>query len=256
MPPDSDHAAPAITRDAFYGGRLRLTQPAKGHRSGTDAVLLAAAVPHHAYALCYDMGAGVGVVGLGVAVLRSAEEIVLVERDSAAVALAWVNAGECGGTVPVSVAQCDVLDRAALRLALPRRADLVVTNPPFHEAGRGRPSPDPTRRAAHVLEHGFDIADWLSACLDRLADRGTLVAIAAAALLPDMLACLTGATGGIVAKPVQPRSGEPAHRVLVRAEKGSRKPFALAAALVLHREDGRFTSEAEGLHRGEAALAW
>ena len=30
--------------DAILGGRLRLRQPARGHRAGTDAVLLAAAI--------------------------------------------------------------------------------------------------------------------------------------------------------------------------------------------------------------------
>lgn len=256
MAADSDDAVPAVTCDAFYSGRLQLIQPATGHRSGTDAVLLAAAVPAKPITLCYDIGAGVGAVGLGIAVLRPAAEIVLVERDSAAVALAWANAEACGGSASVAVEQCDVLDRVALRQALPRRADLVVTNPPFHEAGRGRPSPDPIRRAAHVLDAGFAIGDWLSACLDRLADRGALVAIAAAAVLPDMLACLTGPTGGIVVKPVQPRAGNPALRVLVRAVKGSRKPFEIAAPLVLHGDDGRFTLEAERLHRGDEPLAW
>ncbi len=71
-----------------------------------------------------------------------------------------------------------------------------------------------------------------------------------------MLACLASRTGAVTVKPILPRAGEAAHRVLVRATKGSRGPFTLAAPLVLHDGASRFTEEAERLHRGEAALAW
>lgn len=249
-------APAAVTRDAFYGGRLVLTQPAKGHRSGTDAVLLAAAVAPGFAGRCYDVGSGVGAVGLGIALLRPGARIVLVERDAVAVALAWANAAALGIATPVDVAECDILDKANLRRALPERADLVVTNPPFHNPRRSRPSPDPARRAAHALGEGVGLEDWIAACLDRLADNGTLIVIHAASALPDMLAALESRTGAITVKPVSPRAGEPALRVLVRATKGSRGPFALAAPLVLHDGAGRFTEEAARLQRGEAALAW
>lgn len=248
--------APALTRDAFYNGRLVLAQPVRGHRSGTDAVLLAAAVSPAFTGFCYDMGSGVGAVGLGIALLRPGTRVVLVERDAAAVALAWANATVLDLTPPVTVADCDILDKADLRRALPERADLVVTNPPFHDPRRSRPSPDPARRVAHVLGEGAGIGDWIEACLDRLADKGTLIVIHAATAVPDMLACLASRTGAVTVKPILPRAGEAAHRVLVRATKGSRAPFTLAAPLVLHDDANRFTQEAERLHRGEAALVW
>ena len=248
--------APAVTRDAFYGGRLILTQPAKGHRSGTDAVLLAAAVPSGFTGLCYDMGSGVGAVGLGIALLRRGSGIVLVERDATAVALALSNATASGFAEAVTVARCDILDKKALRQTLPSRAALVVTNPPFYDPHGSRPSPDPARRAAHVLGEGVGIGDWLAACLDRLEDRGTFIAIHAAAALPEILVSLESRTGAVAVKPILPRAGESAHRVLVRATKGSRGPFRLVAPLVLHDADGRFTPLAERLHRGEAALDW
>ncbi len=251
---------PGTTRDAFYGGRLLLTQPARGHRSGTDAVLLAAAVPLGFAGLCYDVGSGVGAVGLGVALLRPGARVVLVEREAATVALARANAAAMGREVTVrrevTVAECDVLDREALRRVLPVRADLVVTNPPFHDPSRGRASPDPLRRAAHVLEDGVAIEDWVLACLDRLDDKGTLIAIHVAAALPSVLAAFAGRFGAVVVKPVLPRVEAPAHRVLVQATRNSRAPFTLAPPLVLHDGNGRFTPEAVRLHRGEAALDW
>ena len=56
--------------DAFLGGRLQLRQPAEGHRSGTDAVLLAAAAPADFSGLAIDVGAGVGAAGLAMVIAR------------------------------------------------------------------------------------------------------------------------------------------------------------------------------------------
>ena len=67
--------------------------------------------------------------------------------------------------------------------------------------------------------------------------------------LPRILAVLGGRFGQITVRPVQAKAGEPAIRILVTATKGSRAPFALAPPLVLHGEDGRFTPEADALHR-------
>ena len=49
----------SVTRDAFLGGRLTLSQPARGFRAGLDSVLLGAAVSPGRTALL-DMGCGVG----------------------------------------------------------------------------------------------------------------------------------------------------------------------------------------------------
>ena len=247
-------SADGVTHDAFFGGRLVLAQPARGHRSGTDAVLLAAAAPAGFAGLCYDMGAGTGAVGLGIAALRPGASTVLVERDPGIAALARVNAAASGAQTEVAV--CDILDRVALRRALPDRAALVVSNPPFFEATLSRPSPDPLRRSAHTLDEGATLATWLLACLDRLDDKGTIVLIHLAVALPAILSALADRVGGIAVKPVLPREGAAAHRVLVRAVKGSRAPFTLVAPLVLHDAGGRLTPEADRLHRGEEAFAW
>ena len=49
----------SVTRDAFLGGRLTLSQPGQGFRAGLDSVLLGAAVAPASKSLL-DMGCGVG----------------------------------------------------------------------------------------------------------------------------------------------------------------------------------------------------
>jgi tRNA1(Val) A37 N6-methylase TrmN6 len=245
----------SFTEDSFYGGRLRLTQPAWGHRSGTDAVLLAAAVPRAFAGLAYDLGSGVGAAGLGVALACPDARLRLVEREADLAALARTNINANALGARVAVALCDVLDREARRRALPDPADLIVTNPPFHAAASTRASPEPGRRAAHVLDEGVSLADWVLACLDLLAAKGTLILVHAATALPAILAAFDRRFGATTILAVHPRAGEPAHRVLVRGIKGSRAPLTIAPPLVLH-EGAGFGAEAERLHRGEARLGW
>ena len=243
------------SRDAFYAGRLLLEQPSRGHRAGTDAVLLAAAVPRAFAGLCHDVGAGVGAAGLGIALACASAEVRLIENDSTTVRLAEANIVTNGLTPRADVVDCDIFDADLRRRFLPVPADMVVSNPPFHAAGRVRCSPYEGRRAAHVLAASRTLADWLLACLDVTAAKGTLVVIHATAALPEILATFERRLGAVTLLPVHPREGAPASRVLVRGVKGSRAPFTVAAPLVLHGVDG-FTVAAERIHRGEDALAW
>ena len=89
-----------------------------------------------------------------------------------------------------------------------------------------------------------------------LRPRGTLIAIHRADALPALLDAMDRRFGAIAVLPVYPRIGEPSVRILVRGVKGSRAPFSIMPGLILHEADGRFTEQAEALHRGEGRLAW
>ena len=81
-----------LTEDAFLAGRLRLRQFRRGHRSGHDAILLAAAVPAHAGDHAIEFGAGAGAAGLALARRVEGINLILVEIDPALVDLAQTNA--------------------------------------------------------------------------------------------------------------------------------------------------------------------
>jgi tRNA1(Val) A37 N6-methylase TrmN6 len=75
--------------------------------------------------------------------------------------------------------------------------------------------------------------------------------------LDRLLAALEGRLGEVCVYPVRPRAEAPAHRVLVRARKGSRAPLRLLPGLELHDDSGaKFTPEAEAIFRGEAVVSW
>ncbi|MFE1601165.1 tRNA1(Val) (adenine(37)-N6)-methyltransferase [Methylobacterium sp. ID0610] len=246
---------PGADPQPWLGGRLHLHQPPRGaHRAGTDAVLLAAAAGTPTGTV-YDLGAGTGAIGLAVAARAPGCRVVLVEREAEAAALARANIALNGLAERASLVAADVTAAAAARRAaglLPDTADLVLTNPPFFMGGH-RPSPVAARAAAHAMpEGGLDA--WLRTCADLLRPGGRLVLIHRADALPPCLDGLGGRFGGVTVRPIHARPGEPALRVLIAGIRGSRAAFGLLPGLVLHGPDGRFTAEAEALHRGEALL--
>ena len=149
----------------------------------------------------------------------------------------------------------DVLNkgsRQAAGLAL-ESADLVLTNPPFLEEGQARISPDRGRAAAHALPAG-GLEAWLKACTGLLKPKGRLVLIHRADRVAECLEISGKWLGGIELRFVHPVADRPAIRFLLSGIKGSRAPLTILPPVILHGPDGRFTPEAEALHRGEATL--
>jgi tRNA1(Val) A37 N6-methylase TrmN6 len=242
-----------FTEDCLLGGRVRLVQPSKGHRAGTDAVLLAASASAKAGDRIIDVGASSGAVGLMVAAREKAARLAFVERDPDLAELCRRNCRDNGVEAEIVVA--DVLDKAARQAAglRPESADLVLTNPPFLEEGQARISPDQGRAAAHALPAG-GLEAWLKACAGLLKPKGRLVLIHRADRLAECLAHLSRGMGGMTIRFVHPAIGDPAIRVLISVVKGSRAPLSILPPVILNGPDGRFTPQTEALHRGEAFL--
>lgn len=243
-----------IVEDRLLDGALRLRQPRRGHRAGTDAVLLASAAAGITDERIADLGAGAGAVGLILAARFPAARITLVEREPSLIGLAAENIALNGFAGRVTALAADVLAPAARRRAMglePSRFERVFTNPPWFGDGGWHPSPDRRRRTAHILEGG-SLADWLRGAADILVPGGRLAIVHRADALTALLAALSGRFGALAIRPVQARLDTPAIRLIVSAVKGSRAPLRIDPPLVLHAGD-RFTPEVEALHRMGAA---
>jgi tRNA1(Val) A37 N6-methylase TrmN6 len=248
------------TEDAVLGGRLRLRQPRRGHRVGHDAMLLAAATGARAGEHTVDLGAGVGGAGLALAVRVPGLKVTLVEIDAGLSALAAGNAGLNAMNDRVRVITCDAEDVAALSRAGLKAGsiDRVLMNPPFNDATRQNVSPDPRRRLAHAAGPGL-LARWVAAAGFLLKPHGTLTLIWRADALGDVLAAFKAEFGAIAVLPVLPRSGAPAIRVLVRAQRagsgGKKIVMRDYPALALNDASGKPSAAAEAVLRGGATLA-
>ena len=245
-----------VTDDALLGGRVRLLQPQEGYRVAIDPVFLAAAVPARAGERVLDVGAGTGAASLCLAARVPDCRISGLEIDPATVRLANENVRRNQFAASINVMIGDVA-RPPMRLA-PGSFDHAMANPPYLEASRATAPPHEGRAGAHVegrASSAADLAAWLRFALSMVRAKGTLTLIHRADRLDHVLAELHGLAGGIVVFPLWPdATAKPAKRVLIRAVKGSAQPMRLAAGLILHETDGRYTGAADAVLRHAQGL--
>ncbi len=232
---ETAHEICTLTDDAFLGGRLTLLQPATGYRAGLDAVVLAASVRGDAAAgsRVLDLGAGVGVVGLCIAVRHPAARVTLLEREPvlAGLALKNIHRNGLGGRVEVVTADLEAAAAQLERAGLPADSfDHVFANPPFQIEGQGKPPADRLRAAAHVMPHG-GIELWVRVMARVTRPGGIATVIHRTDALLEVLKAFDGRFGGIEVTPICPRDGDPAVRILVQGIKGSRAPLRVMGRL-------------------------
>ncbi|HLK41674.1 MAG TPA: methyltransferase [Polyangiaceae bacterium] len=240
------------TQDALFGGSLVLFQPQRGagYRTNVDALLLAgfAATPGPAASqgagpsrptrVAFDLGAGVGAVGLALLRFGAAKRVVFVEIDEQPVAMARRNLDANGWTDRGEVLRGDVR-----QVALSRRgeASLVVCNPPYIAPGRGRP------RTHEARARTGELATFVEAAR-QVAGRGARVCIVYPAQeLGALLATL--AAEGLHAKRmrfVHATPESPARVVLVEAQAGRAGGLAVVPPLVERQARG-YTAEMAAL---------
>lgn len=252
--PGADDGAEALTRDAFLGGRVMAWQPAQGFRAGVDSVMLAAGVPARPGQSVLELGCGAGVAALCLAARVPGLRLTGVELQAGYAALAARNGTEAGIAFEVATA-----DLRALPAPLRRRAfDHVMANPPFFDRRRSREADDPGREVAHGGP--TPLADWVNVAARRLGSGGWFTLIQRIERLPEVLGALDHRLGSVTVLPLAGRAGRRADRFVLRARKGGRAPFRLAAPLILHDgprhlQDGEdYSAIARAVLRDAAAL--
>jgi tRNA1(Val) A37 N6-methylase TrmN6 len=241
-------SGPERPAETFLNGRVIARQPAHGYRASLDTVLLGAAIEAGAGERLVELGCGSGAALLIAAERNPGASFLGIERDPALATLAAENA-RANPTGP----RVEIVAGDALAVAPERRErfDQAFLNPPyFDDEDSVRPPPDPARRAAFLAEEG-GIEAWIAAALAYVPTRGRVTVIHRADRLADLLAAVGSKAGEIRVRPIHPRAGEPAKRVLVRARKGARTPLAILPGFVLHEADGGWTAEARAVLEGE-----
>jgi tRNA1(Val) A37 N6-methylase TrmN6 len=243
------------TCDAFLDGRIHLRQPAKGFRSGLDAVFLAAACPA-ASGSVLEAGCGAGAASLCLLARVNAVKVVGIEADRALAALAQENAAANGFGGKFEIVAADLTHPWGTleALGLQREAfDHAIANPPFHVQGRARLSKDARNALSRSMrEDGLN--HWLRFLAAAVKPGGTATVIHTAEALPQLLNAFEGRFGAIRVVPLYPKSVAPAIRIIVCGIKGSRAPLMLAPGIVLHEDDGAPSGAAKAILRDGGRL--
>ena len=247
-----------VTRDAFLGGRLTVSQPSGGFRAGLDSVLLGAALAAGRRNLL-DMGCGVGTAAL-VALTHEPQLLaVLADQNAEVLGLAAVNAADNGFAERTRIVEADIIGKGTERLAAglaDNAFDAVIANPPFFADGAGTLAGDAGRAGARHMDSGaLDL--WVKTAAGCAAAGGEIIFVYPAESLSPLLAAFCQRFGAVTVLPLTPRPDAPASRVLVRGIKGSRAPLTLLSSRSLHDAEGRaFRPAFDAIFRGTARLVW
>jgi tRNA1Val (adenine37-N6)-methyltransferase len=239
----------ATTQDIFLKGRLTIEQPKAGFRSGSDAVLLAAAAAGFGFKNAIEAGCGAGAALLSLQALCAQQHgrLAGLEKDDIMAELANKNVFANHFVANIDIFRGDILSPPR---SLIGKFDLVFSNPPFFDDSGSIRDPAPERKGAFVL--GAPLEDWIMGMMALAAPKGRMVMIHRADRLPDILNALKGKAGDIGVYPIRSRAGDMAKRVIVSAQKGSRAPMRLLAGMDMHplTGEGRFSEAYEAVCNG------
>lgn len=259
------------TQDLFLGGRAVVYQAAKGrHRSGSDAVLLAASLPQTLSGSGYDLGSASGAAGFCVAARLENVHVTLVDVDQDALSLAGEalsDARNARFSERIRLIEADVTENERMRstAGLEREsADFVLCNPPYFSAGEVRASPQSDKALAHVLgEDGF--LPWVKTAVSVLKPGGLAAFIIRAETLLTFLNAFDARFGAVTLLALHPYSNQAASHYIIQGQKGSKAALRSAYPLVLRNQssmknngqspnDLGYTAETEAILREGAAL--
>ncbi|NLS00334.1 methyltransferase [Rhizobium sp. P38BS-XIX] len=250
--------SPSETIDAFHRGAFHIVQPkGRGHRSGMDAMLLAALVADERAIKVADLGAGAGAAGMAVASRLGQAEVVLFERspDMAEFARKSLALPENARFADrVSVIEADVTltgkDRNEAGL-VDDSFHHVIMNPPFNDAN-DRLTPDALKAEAHAMTEAL-FERWIRTAGAIMMPGGQLSLIARPESIGEIIAACGRRFGGLEITPILPREGENAVRILLTGIKGSRARLALRAPLIMHGEGThKFSDFVDDMNNGRA----
>lgn len=221
----------------LLGEKVILHQPQDGYRVSIDAVLLAAAVDAKPGELVLDAGCGVGAASLCLLTRCKELAVIGVDREETFLQLADKNRQANGMEERWQVVAADVFEWRPVT-----GVQHVMCNPPYYHAAATDLSPNALKRAAHASEHG--LADWVRRLAKFVPSKGSLTLVQKADTMATIIQAMGEQFGSIEIYPLIPKVGQAAHRVVIRAVKGSKSGSVLHPPLVMHTQDDKYTPQA------------
>lgn len=234
-----------ITIDSLLQGRLQVRQGRDGYRFSVDAVVLAHFAGPLSSEKILDLGTGCGIIPLILA--HRFEKVCIhgVEIQPELARIAAENIRANGKEDRVRI-HCRDMKQVTEELIF-GPADVVICNPPFHQAVSGRLNPHRERAIArHEIK--ITLSEIVETAARMLSDGGRFLAVYPVGRMTDML--LEMRRRGLAPKilrMVHPKEIGPAKLFLVEGRKGGRPGLSAPPPLVLYRAAGGYTDEAAGM---------
>ena len=240
-------AAPLLTSDSLFGGKLIVRQEAKGYRFSLDAVLLAGLTGVRANDRVIELGTGSGVIPLVLAYRGTTRKrITALEIQPALAALARHNVEENGFLEQIEIVEMD-LREAASRFS-PGSFDLVLSNPPYRRPGTGKINPQ-SQKAIARHELAASIEDIFFAAAHLLPQGGRLALIYPASRAGNLLhAAEANRFSPKRLTVIYSRTGETARLVHLECRKAGGEELRIEPPFYIYGENGRYSDAMRELY--------
>lgn len=251
------HKSKKTSDGTLLEGKILYRQYQEGYRTALEPILMAASVPAKSGQTVIEggCGAGAGLMCLHHRIPHIAG--IGFEQHPEMIALANEN---------FQLNQMNSLKAIEITLPkLPKRpfdflpagqehVDHVFSNPPWH-AYNSCPSPDSKKDLAKRLPKGF-LAEWIYALSRPLRQGGTLTLALSASLYAQGCAIMDECKlGSLTLFPLWPKQNRPPRIILLQGRMGSTGGSHIAPGLILHKENGDFTTEANHILRDGKTLS-
>ena len=220
--------------------KVKIYQPVNGYHASSDAVWLSAAVEKiKNNDSILDVGSGTGAVSLCLAERFKEKSISIIGLEiQTLLADAANRSAEENGFNFVSFVNTDIFKSKLY----PCSFSHVVSNPPY--SINDMPSPNKSKAFAHNFQI-YDLRNWIDFCIKMIKPQGYFYMINRAEALDPILFSLHGRLGGIEVFPLYSKTNQPAKRIIIRAKKDSKSPLIIHPGVIIHNDDGSYTSKAE-----------
>ncbi len=233
--------------DELWQGGPRIAQAETVFRLGSDSVLLAHFASGIRAKRALDLGCGSGVIALSLAFQNKNLHVDAIDISEAAVKLTAQNAAVNGLSDRISAVCGDI--RRHRELLGAGGYDLVVTNPPYFAASRGKAAGSPEMALARG-ECACGLSDILQAAAYLVRWGGSFAAVYRPERLSELLCNMTAV--GIEPKRlrmVQYKAGSEPNMVLVEGRRGGRTGLKIEPPLIMANADGSDTDEIKKIYR-------
>ena len=237
------------TEDYLLNKKVKIFQPQDGYRAAIDAVFVASLIDETIIkpnSTVLDVGSGTGAISLCLAHRLQNQNICItgIDIQPELVELSNMSAKANGFENFLNYEICDIRHKTTLKAG---SYDIVITNPPYSD--HDMPSPKESKKLAHNHQE-FDLTRWLTFSLKMLKPKGYIALINRTEALNEILSAMYNKAGNIRILPLYSKQNQPAKRVLILAQKGSRGLTSILPPLYTHNTDGNYSEQAEQILRG------
>ena len=237
------------TVDVLFNGKLRVRQPLHGYRFSIVSILLAAFTWLKKKERIADLGTGVGIIPLLLAMRNEGiEQIVGIELQEKLAGVALQNVSMNGLDDIIRVYNEDI--RSINGALLPAEFDVVVSNPPYYRVSSGRINPS-LQKAIARHEVSCTLDDVLRATSYLLKESGRFFIVFPASRTITLLHRLRSfALEPKRLRWVHSYQGEQAKFILAEAHKGGKEEVEVLPPLMLYTQSGKYSPEIEKIYSG------